>query len=305
MVDVVALISDAEAARNARSPFNADYDDIAMRMWPRQQGFATGQRPSTFKKLMRDSTAWQALDRAVAIMYVGITPRNSIWHTIGFQDDPELADWQPVKEYLEKILTTVIFNGRYAAGSGYDTAIVNMFKSEQAFGTGIFKLETEPGGLLYRYEFLPFRECYLTTDHIGRHNGIYRFYDMTPHQILSDFGHMPKSVKQAASSSPDQKFRVIEICRERKIFNPRHMGAKNMRFMSAWILEEDQALLRESGYHEFPYIVGRLMPDGTDPYGIGTGEMVQADVRELHQLVTTNTRGAMKQVDPVTFWQPD
>ena len=76
-------------------------------------------------------------------------------------------------------------------------------------------------------------------------------------------------------------------------------NSKNMDFISCHVHEESGALLRESGFREFPYVVPRYLKSSSNEiYGRSPAMNALPDVKMLNTMSKTTIKAAQKQIDP-------
>lgn len=301
---VQKLIELGDQALQARAPYNPKFDELARFLQPEAAGFGAMHNPADpIMGHIRDSAALHAQKRWVAVMMQGMIPRNTRWHGLSINEDPDLEDYQPVREWLEAT-TMRLFRHRYAGGANFDAAMRSSFKSDSAIGTSVVYLESEPGGLAFRYQYLPLRECYLIADAKGQIGGLARRYERTAMQLVDEFGDKARAndnIDRAARKGDPKKFRVQHLVTKRAVFDPGRRDARNMPWQSSYVLIDETMMLRDGGYRQFPFLVGRLETIGAEPYGLGNGDYLLPDAKELNQMVATTTRQGMKIVDPPSF----
>jgi len=78
----------------------------------------------------------------------------------------------------------------------------------------------------------------------------------------------------------------------------------NMPFESIWIEESKKHMIKESGYENFPYAVGRFYKEGCDPMGYSPAMDVFCGIKLVSQQKKTMLRSSMKQADPA-YIMPD
>jgi hypothetical protein len=81
--------------------------------------------------------------------------------------------------------------------------------------------------------------------------------------------------------------------------DPAKINKLNKAFSSFYLDREDQQVLSESGYDEFPYVCPRWLKSSTElGYGRSCGMTALADTKVLNRMSEVNLRAAQKVTDP-------
>ncbi|MGH6883266.1 MAG: portal protein, partial [Hypericibacter sp.] len=319
--DVIARM---DALANERVQWEKVWSDIADYCLPDHARFVPGassnastrydlmaQGPSSVERgrVRFDDTALRAVDRLASGMESLVTPQAEKWHGLSVTDPlaPEASDEE--KEYFERY-RDYMFAVRYNSRSGFIGAHQKALRSAIALGTGIVFLEEATGGdaravpALYRY--LPLSECYLAVDAQGEPDTLYRKFAMTARQMLQRFeAEALADVVVRAAENPAEKdrlFTIIHAVQPRKEIGKEIGGdsraARNAPFASFYIDRDNNKVIGESGFFEFPFVVYYWAPVETMPYAQSPVMMAMADIKGLNAIRKTTLRGLQQYLDP-------
>ena len=110
----------------------------------------------------------------------------------------------------------------------------------------------------------------------------------TAAQAFEKFGDkVGKNVKNALSTEADANdmFNFIQLVRPRKKRERGRIDVLGLPFESYYVGEEDQNIIEESGYPEFPFHVPRWTKGSSETYGRGVGTEILPQVRILQRMM--------------------
>ncbi|MDQ0392189.1 portal protein [Labrys monachus] len=316
--DVVARM---EALANDRVQWEKVWADIADYCLPDHARFVPGasssaatrydlmaQGPASVDRgrVRFDDTALRAVDRLASGMESLVTPQSEKWHGLAVTDPlaPEPTDEEA--EYFETY-RDYMFAVRYNSRSGFIGAHQKALRSAIALGTGVVFVEESLGReahavpALYRY--LPLSECYLAVDAQGEPDTLYRKFTMSARQMRQRFGEeaLADNVLRASESATekDRLFTVIHAVQPRKDVDCEAGGAaRKAPFASFYVDRDNNRMLGEGGFYEFPFVVYYWAPVETMPYAQSPVMMALADIKGLNAIRKTTLRGLQQYLDP-------
>lgn len=317
MTLVVDIIERMSQLANDRLVWEQTWQNITTFALPDHARWMPGstQTPSDYDRFARgptaiergmqrfDDTALRAVDRLASGMESLVTPQNDKWHGLAVLDPlaQEMTDEQ--KEYFDKY-ASYMFRVRYNPKSGFIGAHQKALRSAIALGTGITFLEENQGvnghitPAFWRY--LPLSECYLAVDAQGIPDTLYRKFMMTARQMMQRWGDKcAPAVQRAAGtqSQRDKNFSVIHAVQPNK--EPGGApGAKGAAYSSVYIDQDNQIVLSESGFYEFPFDVYYWQPVENMPYAQSPLMLAMADIKGLNAMAKMSLKGMQGYVDP-------
>lgn len=231
-----------------------------------------------------DSTATRALNIMTAGLLSGASSPARPWFRLKtpFKD---LNARESVKRWLYEVESRMrdVFN----ATNTY-RAFRQSYQELGAFGTSANITLPHFDNVIHNHP-LTIGEYAVDANSDGKVDTLYRKFEMNVGQLVSRFGYA--NVSNRVQQQYDRNnltpwvplLHVIEPRRER---NPQKLDNKNMPWASCYIemgCDEDK-VLRESGYRDFPATVPRWETRGANIYGDSPGMMVIGDVKQLqHQ----------------------
>ena len=82
------------------------------------------------------------------------------------------------------------------------------------------------------------------------------------------------------------------------MYNPKKLDKSNMPFFSAYFEYNDDHIISQGGFREFPYVVPRYLKASNEIYGRSPAMAALPDVKVLNKMVEIQLKAAAKQIDP-------
>lgn len=192
----------------------------------------------------------------------------------------EKQDIDAVKRYLNKA-TEITHDELF--GSTFPLDLVETLRSLIVFGT--CNLHSNYTTELIFKNFA-IGSYVILENEAGRVDTIKIKFERTAIQATEMFDDPGKSVI-AAMASPDKKtdkFWFIQAIQPRKQLNPNLSDNLNMPFESVVVSVQDQVIVDEGGFDEFPNSVARWLKASNEMYGRGIGTEVNPQVRQVNAM---------------------
>ncbi len=287
--------------KNERSSWFTHWREISDYMMPRQGRFFITDRNQGKKRHnnILDPTAGKALNRLSAGLMAGMTSPARPWFRLAIAD-PHMMEYEPVKQWLDD--TSRLMRDIFARSNAY-RALHSMYKELGGFGTGANIILGDFENVIHMHP-LTIGEYAIATDFRGYVNTLYREFDMTVSQVVDEFGieNVSKNVAQAfQDGNLDHWITILHIIEPRKERDLKKRDAKNMAVMSCYMEaagEDDDKVLRESGFRRFPAICPRWDVSGGDIYGNSPGMEALGHTRQLQHQQLRKAEGIDYQVKP-------
>jgi hypothetical protein len=125
----------------------------------------------------------------------------------------------------------------------------------------------------------------------GRVDTLFRECWFSPRQAYQHFGEgvSARTIERMRDAAQmDTPERYLHAVYPREDRRRDRLGNRNMPFVSCYLDCETKAIVQESGYEEFPYVVSRWETLSTAPWGFGPGHLALPDVRVLNKLTELN-----------------
>ena len=294
------LLGRARALKNERSSWDTHWQEISDYLLPRSGRFFNTDRNKGDKRHnnIYDSTSTRALRILAAGMMAGMTSPARPWFRLT-TSVPELDESAAVKAWLADV--TRLMQMVFAKSNTY-RALHSMYEELGAFGTNSSIVLPDYRNVIHSYALTTGEFC-IATDHRGQVNTLYREIEMTVGQMISEFGekNVSQTVKNLADrNSLDSWVPVIQAIEPRAVRDASKRDPKNMAYQSVYIEPggNDNDVLRESGFKEFPALCPRWATAGGDIYGNSPAMEALGDIKQLQHEQLRKAQGIDYQTKP-------
>jgi len=290
------------ALSNERTSYISQWQQISDYFQPKRGRFLVTDRNKgyNFNKRILDNTAKMAARTLSAGLMGGLTSPSRPWFRLA-TGDTEMMEFTPVKEYLRSVEKKMMHvfsqsNTYNAFHASYDELAL--------FGTEATLTLEDHHDVIIDYP-LTAGEYYIAQDHRGVVDTLYRQFQMTVAQVVGKFGI--ENVSDATrnlyeSRNFDAWLTVVHAIEPRKTNDPNSPHAIDMPFKSVYFeyggKKENQQLLSESGFHEFPATVTRWNVAGGDIYGFSPAMDALGDNLQLQHEQMRKAEAIDKMTDP-------
>lgn len=271
---------------------------------------AQAEREDRRQRKVYDTTIISAVDRLCAGLESLITPQSDKWHGFGTagMDDEETGE---EKEWGEALRDFMFEEVRYQPDANFEPSLQQVYKNIVRFGPAYLyplKDPTAPGFI--RYRSIPTAEGYIARDDFGRPMRFHRCYIRTAMQIASSPILGPKAPQKVIDCANDpknryQEFTIIQaISRKpdgKRISISMPDGERkfiDMPWQSVYVIEEEEALIREGGFMTFPVACFSWEREEGDDYGTSPAIKALTTVREQNAVRKSGLRALQMNTDP-------
>lgn len=296
VADPKELIRRAEDLKSRRANWESHWQEVRDYIIPVVKSFTGTESPGIkAHDLVVDSTGEQADELLANNLHSMLTDPAGVWFNLrarddALNDDADAAAW--LEAARDRMLA--VFN---SPRSNFVNAVHELYLDVSSFGTAAMYLPDLPGrGIAFQAR--PLSEMLLAENADGIVDTWIREFTLTARQAAQAFGDaLGAQVAKAAAEprSQDQPFNFLHAVYPRSDYGAargRAGGARDMPWASCWVCREDQNLLRESGYHEPPFVTPRWYKRAGETYGRGPGMKALADVKMLQRGARINISGA-------------
>jgi hypothetical protein len=271
-----------------------------------------------------DGTAVQAALNMRAGMTSGMTPSSRVWKELTTQDDPELAKFGRVKDWLA---TTDKAMDEVLRISGFYMYTPIVYGDSGVFGIGALLAEEDLTGKVIRFQTLKVGSYWIAKDSLGRAVVFARLLQMTVRQIVERFGRMGPNgqpdwgnisdyVKDLyGKSSYEETVEVAHMIQPNTDYNPARALSREKRFSSCYYetggrgsskgnymnasTADEEKFLSESGYDHFPVLIAPWeISDGDIYSSMCPGRLALGDNRSLQVREKQLARAEEKKLNP-------
>lgn len=273
--------------RAERATWLPDYRDLVDYVAPLSGRFFytdanKGNKVQRQKKVY-DTTAKRSLTVLSAGLMAGMTSPARPWFRLALSDRA-MMERHDVKMWLQDV--TDQMREVFSRSNTY-RALHQMYYELGAFGTACSVIMPDYDNVIHLYP-LTLGEYCLATNEKGIVNTMYREFNMTVGQMVSQFGRDECSLtvqQQYDRGNLDQWVPVHHIIEPRLGRDTTKMDGRNMKFKSVYYELGGQVdpnkLLSDSGFKRFRALAARWAVTGNDVYGTGPGHDALPDIRQL------------------------
>lgn len=269
-----------------QSKWDTLWQSIADYIVPRKSGITTKKTPNAEDWInnIYSDVASNANIVMAAGMVTNSTPITNRWMSYEVSDVVKTRNAgapNAVRWYAEATDTVM----REMARSNFYTQIHEAHLERNPFGTCCIFCDEGKRSLL-NFRTISVGTYCIEEDYEGFVDRVWVECQMTARQIVQQFGieNCGEKVKDAYKdeNKQDNQFTVVHYVFPREERDPKKMDKENKPIGSIYLCLEDKKILRESGYDEMPYAVGRYLRWPGEVYGWGPGLQVLPIVRQLN-----------------------
>ena len=306
-----------------RSSFISHWRDLGEHIFPRRPRFTTSENNKGDRKNQKiiDATATLAARTLRSGMMSGVTSPARPWFRLAVPS-PELMESGPVKNWLhvtsERMAAVFIKSNLY-------NVLPTIYGDMGVFATAAMFVEEDIDDVVRFYSF-PIGSYSISTDHKGRVNVFHREFRMTVRQVVDRFGkfdgdgkidwsNISLHIKSLYENGNTEQW--IEVChtvKPNEAYDGKQLESKFKKFSSCYYekgsgsgqqksyfssAEDEEKVLRESGYDYFPVLCPRWEVTGEDQYGTECPGMIAlGDIKALQTMQKRKAQAIDKMVNP-------
>ncbi len=300
-----------------RTSYWPTWKDIAGHFAPRRGRFLQGtsdqfRRGNRRDGRLIDNTPLLAARTMASGMMAGISSPARPWFRLRFASD-RANDLPGVRAWLDEVQKRLL---HVFARSNLYNCLHTLYGELGTFGTAVLWVDEDPEDIVRGYT-LTVGEYWLASSRRLSVDTLYRTMWWTARQIVDAFGRdvVSPGIRSAYDTGQlDQEFEIVHALEP----NPNAAsdapdgnwrGTLNSRWpiRSVWFergTQGERALLRVSGYEEFPAMCPRWEIAGSDTYGWGPGWTALGDSQQLQQQQRRKLEAIEKMVKPPMVGPP-
>lgn len=287
--------------KSKRRMYEQTWQEIAEVMMPRRADFLMEQWVPGERRTDRvfDSIPMQARRMLAAGIDGLIKPKNAQWFHLR-SDDPDLADDHGSLLWLEEVAKRM-FSAIYAAPARFVQRTGEVDNDLVAFGTGVLFIgeNEEMNHLVFRSFHL--RDVLIAENSDGAVDTVFICMERTARQAAQQWGeeNLSEAVrKQLREDKVDETTEYVWVVTPRKDYDSRRRDSQNLPWASCVIDTKAEEIVRESGFHEFPFAIPRWDTTSGEIYGRGPGHVALPDAETLQAMGKTILVAGQRAVDP-------
>lgn len=297
------IISRWTTLKQEREPFMDQWLEISRHVTPASGRYVDSntknQARERFNRIY-NNTSLRAANICAAGMQSGMTDESTQWFALTTGDEKLDASYD-VKVYLDECQR--IMEMAFSKSNIYP-AFQHCWREVATMGicANVILEDDEVG---FYCVPLTIGEYAVAANYRGQIDTLYRMFTMTAAQLVGQYGLdvVGRNVKQAYDQKPDKTFRVLHAIEPRKVRERGKLDNKNMPFRSVVMLidgvESGDGILEESGYNEFPAVVGRWGASATSVYSEESPGMIAiGDTKQMRHQYLQKGNALDYQVNP-------
>jgi hypothetical protein len=223
-----------------------------------------------------DSTPARALSTLQAGMQGGLTSPSRAWFQLTLSD-PMLASVPSVMVWLDDVQEVI---SNVLSQSNIYNCLHGIYGEIGAFGIGAMFVDEDDQEIISG-KLMTSGEYFVSFDARGIPNGFGRYIWMTAAQLVKEFGedNLSDNVKAMIENKRDETW--IKICH---LIRPDTEKETRFPYISLYWEDGQRLSLSVRGYEEFPVLIPRWEPIGSDYYGYGPGWFALGESKTLQEL---------------------
>lgn len=288
---------------NDRSSFESHWRELSEFINPRGSRFLVTDvnRDDRRNSKIVDPNATLANRTLSSGMMSGITSPARPWFKLA-TPDPDMMDYGPVKLWLEVVQRRM--NEVYNKSNLYQSLPL-LYSSLGTYSTGAMAVLEDDQDVI-RTMMFPIGSYYLANSPRGSVDTSYRKFTMTVRQLVMEFGlnNVSSTVKSMWESGTYETWiEVVHAVYPNIDRDTAKLDSKNKPIKSVYfeVSGDNDKLLRESGFDEFPIMAPRWEVNGEDVYGsscpgmiaLGQVKALQLEQKRKSQLIDKATNPPM------------
>jgi len=253
------------------SPSVYNWDDPKDKAPKKTSRYTT--RPTQFAKTLRSG-----------LVGYSISP-NIVWFKLSLENKTDLDKIYGAKDWLEEVER--ILYTEFSRSNLYKQVSM-MISSAIYFGHGVMLIDEIIGENKLRFTALKPQEVYLDVDEYDVPDTVFRRYTMKLRNAVNFFGKDKLSDQQRErlknNEGLNDDITIIHAVYKREDYDSESKGSNNMPYASVYIDESEDKILKEGGYHEFPYAVFIWDQIIGTPYGESPSIEALDDIKNLNRI---------------------
>ena len=233
-----------------------------------------------------------------------LMPTNMMWFRFN-ATDPKVAESTAVKEYFSACNTAYYFE---LINSNFLMEFYEAFEDAGWAGTMNVAIE-EDEERTFRFTNYHISDYYVKEDFDKKIRTTFRRFERTAEQAIMEFpdGNLSKELTECAvSKKPEdraRKFEFIHVVRPRhdrkynKETGEAYQDPMNLPWAEIYIEKKNKTIVREGGFHENPFTVGRVEKKAKQVYGHSPAMTCLRSAKILNKIWMTCLKAGEKQVD--------
>jgi len=274
-----------ERLKNERDKRLSDWKDVQRYVSPSIYNWENprDKTPKRSKRFTSRPTQFAKTLRSGLVGY-SISP-NIVWQKLTLEDQTHLDKIHGAKDWLEEVERKLY--SEFRMSNLYKQASL-MIASAVEYGHGVMLIDEVINENRLRFMALKTQEIFLDTDEYDNTDTLFRRYSISLQNAAVFFGEENLSEEQKRELKLDdninKEITIIHAVYKREDSDDDSQDANNMPYASIYMDEDNDRILMESGYNEFPFAVFIWEPVPGTPYGESPAIQALDDIRILNKI---------------------
>lgn len=231
----------------------------------------------TKKAEQMDSTAPDSVRMLASQVMGGMTPANAVWPAFDVGDETD-EEQRWLDHGAERVWEAI-------HGGNYDAAKFEALLYVMCAGWMVLYIDED--GDAVTFQQFPIAQCYLAaTKQGGPIDTLFRCFKLTAEQAVKEYGDkVSQKIKDDAEKKPDTMHEFVHAIYPRSDYTPGSKLPRNLPIASCHIEVSTKQLVRESGYHEQPFVAPRWSQIPGSAYATGPVSAALPIIKRLNELL--------------------
>lgn len=309
MTNIDMIFSDYSKMASTRSKYEGEWRQL-YRFLRMDEEFCGTPTPDTLKKantsdpLVIDNTGSSALDYYKGGIFTQLMNPASDWLNVGLLNaDPDLANFYPIKKWLEYVKKEMLSSFKPAISSFYSAA-TEVLNDLGTIGWGVHYSEYEQKTGRFLDKAIHPGEIFVLRDNFGELVHVIRAWSMTKRDIMTAYPEEANKSRTELSNAKDTDyFNIIHSVKKNDAYEPQKTGS--FAYDSVHILEKHKLILRSKGYYTCPYAIPIWSTASGQIYPKGPGHKAKHDIAMLQVIESSNLTQIERLGNPTTLIHAD
>jgi hypothetical protein len=303
------ILSDYSRMASTRSRYETEWRQL-YRFLRLDEEFCGIPTPDTQKKAITsdptiiDDTGVSALDYAKGGIFTQLMNPASEWLGAGLlSNDLELANFYPVKKWLEYVKNEILTSFKPAISNFYQAAGETLLDL-LTIGFGVHYSEHDQKTGRFLDKAIHPGEIFILRDNWGELIHVIRAWSMTKRDIMAAYPQEGNKARTELSNAKDTDyFNIIHSVKKNEMYDPQKIGS--FAYNSVHILEKHKLTLRSKGYYTCPYAIPVWSTASGQVYPKGPGHKAKRDIAMLQVIESSNLTQIERLGNPTTLVHAD
>jgi hypothetical protein len=287
--------------QNERRNFDNHWNEVIQLVFPSLsntlfQGDLPANRGEKRNTLVYESTAVQSNDLLASALHGMLTSPSSFFFSLT-TGNAQLDAVDSVRLWIDDSVAAMhgVLNN-----SNFQTEIHEVYTGLGSIGTALMRIE-EDKDFIARFLSRPIFEAWIAENYQKVVDTIYRVTRSPWRQVEQEFPEavaaMPRDLYQKLEKKDDE-IQMLHVVEPPDSDEKDTYAVKGFKFQSCYILKDEEYVLQEGGFNEFPYVVPRWNRILGEVYGRSPAMKVLPDIKMIQEMMKTTIRGAQLTVAP-------